>query len=161
VALDLRNARARMPTAGIWALCLLALQLMYGAYVAGLDAGYAFNTWPKMGDEWFPAATPFTTPFLGNLADNPIVVQFIHRWLAFLVAAGAFWLAARAWARGLALEAAALVGAVCVQIFLGILTLLSGVMIDIAVSHQAMAALLLAAMLTAAHRIGERERRRP
>ena len=48
-----------------------------------------------------------------------------------------------------------LVGAVCVQIVLGILTLLSGVKIDIAVAHQGMAVLLLAAMLTAAHRIGE------
>jgi cytochrome c oxidase assembly protein subunit 15 len=155
VALDLRSARARMPLLGIWALCALALQLMFGAYVAGLRAGYAFNTWPLMGDEWFPAATPMMAPFTRNLVDNPIVVQFIHRWLAFIVAAFAFWLAAKAWARGLRLEATALAGAVCVQITLGILTLLSGVKIDIAVAHQGMAALLLAAMVTAAHRIGE------
>jgi cytochrome c oxidase assembly protein subunit 15 len=155
VALDLRLARARMPIIGIWALCALALQLMFGAYVAGLDAGFAFNTWPKMGDEWFPAAAPMMQPFLRNLVDNPVVVQFVHRWLAFVVAAFAFWLSARAWRRGFRLEGAALAGAVCVQIMLGVLTLLSGVKIDIAVAHQGMATLLLAAMLTAAHRIGE------
>jgi cytochrome c oxidase assembly protein subunit 15 len=155
VALDLRLARARLPLIGIWALCALALQLMFGAYVAGLRAGYAFNTWPMMGDEWFPAAAPMMEPFTRNLVDNPIVVQFIHRWLAFVVAFFAIWLAMKAWLRGLRLEATALVGAVCVQIVLGILTLLSGVKIDIAVAHQGMAVLLLAAMLTAAHRIGE------
>ena len=155
VALDLRLARARLPLIGIWALCALALQLIFGAYVAGLRAGYAFNTWPMMGDEWFPAAAPMMEPFTRNLVDNPIVVQFIHRWLAFVVAFFAIWLAMKAWLRGLRLEATALVGAVCVQIVLGILTLLSGVKIDIAVAHQGMAVLLLAAMLTAAHRIGE------
>jgi cytochrome c oxidase assembly protein subunit 15 len=146
---------ARMPLLGIWALCALALQLMFGAYMAGLDAGYAFNSWPKMGSEWFPAGTEMLRPLLRNLADNPIVVQFIHRWLAFVVAALAIWLGARAWRRGLRIEAAMLIGAVSAQILLGILTLLSGVQIDIAVSHQGMAVLLLAAMVTAAHRLGE------
>ena len=58
-------------------------------------------------------------------------------------------------ARPAARGARPLIGAVCAQIMLGILTLLSGVQIDIAVSHQAMAVLLLAAMVTAAHRLGE------
>jgi heme a synthase len=100
-------------------LCLLALQMMFGAYVAGLDAGYAFNSWPRMGDHVFPPETAMLEPFLANLVDNPIVVQFIHRWL-------------------------------------GIATLLSGVDIMIAVAHQAMAVLLLAALLITAHRLGER-----
>jgi cytochrome c oxidase assembly protein subunit 15 len=163
VTLDLRALHergdakgAKMPLIGIWALCFLFLQFMFGAYVAGLDAGFAFNSWPKMGDEWFPSQAPMLEPFLRNFADNPIVVQFVHRWLAFLVAAGAIWIAARAWTRGFRLEAFALAGAVGAQILLGILTLLSGVRIEIAVTHQGMAVLLLAAMVTAAHRLGER-----
>jgi cytochrome c oxidase assembly protein subunit 15 len=60
------------------------------------------------------------------------------------------------WTRGFRLEAFALAGAVGAQILLGILTLLSGVRIEIAVTHQGMAVLLLAAMVTAAHRLGER-----
>jgi cytochrome c oxidase assembly protein subunit 15 len=154
VALDLK-ARAKPPLLAIWALCALFLQFMFGAYVAGLDAGYAFNTWPKMGEDWYPAATEWMQPALRNFADNPITVQFVHRWLAFVVAGFALAIGLKAWLRGLRMEAAALIGAVIAQITLGILTILSGVQIDIAVSHQAMAVLLLAAMVTAAHKLGE------
>jgi cytochrome c oxidase assembly protein subunit 15 len=148
---------AKMPLLAIWALCLLFLQFLFGAYVAGLEAGYAFNTWPLMGNEWFPAETPLLEPFLRNFADNPVMVQFVHRWLAFVVAATAIWLGLRALVRGLWTEGSAVIGAVLAQILLGILTLLSGVQIDIAVAHQGMAALLLAAMLVTAHRLGERK----
>jgi len=154
VALDLK-ARARPPLLAIWALCALFLQFMFGAYVAGLDAGYAFNTWPKMGEDWYPAGAEWMTPMLRNFADNPVTVQFVHRWLAFVVAGFAVALGLKAWLRGLRMEAVALIGAVIAQITLGILTILSGVKIDIAVSHQGMAVLLLAAMVTAAHRLGE------
>ena len=163
VALDLlglaRNPGsppARMPTAGIWMLSLLFLQFLFGAYVAGLEAGYAYSSWPKMGDEWFPAEAPLLDPFLRNFADNPIMVQFVHRWLAFAVAAAALVLAAGAWRRGHRQAAGALSAAVILQILLGILTLLSGVELSIAVAHQATAALLLAAALVTAHRLGER-----
>jgi cytochrome c oxidase assembly protein subunit 15 len=110
-----------------------------------------------MGEEWFPAEASMLEPWLRNFADNPLVVQFVHRWLAFLVAAVAAWLGVRAWMKGWWSEGALLIGAVASQIFLGILTLLSGVQIDIAVSHQGMAVLLLAAMVTAAHRLGEKK----
>jgi cytochrome c oxidase assembly protein subunit 15 len=163
VALDLRalardpEARpARMPTAGIWALCALALQLMYGAYVAGLDAGFAYNSWPKMGDEWFPSDTPMMRPFILNFVDNPIVVQFVHRWLAWVVAALIALLAATAWRAGRRRHAAAILIAVALQISLGISTLLSGVALTLAASHQAMAVLLLATLLATSHRLGER-----
>ena len=162
-AMDLRRLSAddaaqpaRMPTVAIWALSLLALQFLFGAYVAGLEAGYAYSSWPKMGDEWFPAGAPMLEPFRRNFADNPIVVQFVHRWLAFLFAAGAALLARAAWKRGLHAEAAALLLAVASQILLGIFTLLTGVDIRIAASHQGMAALVLAAVLVTAHRLGER-----
>jgi cytochrome c oxidase assembly protein subunit 15 len=147
---------ARMPTSGIWMLSLLFLQFLFGAYVAGLDAGYAYSSWPKMGDEWFPADAPLLEPFLRNFADNPIMVQFVHRWLAFAVAAAALVLARDAWRAGHRQSAGALAGAVTAQILLGILTLLSGVELWIAASHQGMAVLLLAAALVASHRLGER-----
>jgi cytochrome c oxidase assembly protein subunit 15 len=163
VALDLRGlardsaARpARIPTAGIWALSALVLQLMFGAYVAGLDAGFAYNSWPKMGGEWFPAGTPMLKPALRNLVDNPIVVQFVHRWLAWAVAGFVAILAALAWERGHKAHAVAVALAVAAQISLGVATLLSGVDIPIAVGHQAMAVLLLAAILATSHRLGER-----
>ncbi|WP_324749590.1 COX15/CtaA family protein [Sphingomonas sp. LY54] len=146
----------RMPTVGIWALSILGVQMLFGAYVAGLDAGYAFNTWPMMGSEWFPADTPMLEPFLRNYVDNPIVVQFIHRWVAFAVAVMVLLLAFEAWSRGLRSEAIVAVAAVFVQILIGIMTLLTGVDLWIAVAHQGMAAILLGAIVLAAHRIGAR-----
>ena len=163
VALDLRALRrdpaarpSGIPLVAIWALCLLFLQFLFGAYVAGLEAGYAFNTWPKMGEDWFPAGIEMYDNFLRNFVDNQVVVQFVHRWLAFLVGAVALWLAIMAWRRGRWKEAVVLAAAVVTQIQLGILTILSGVQIDVAVAHQAMAALLLAAMVVTAHRLGEK-----
>ena len=155
LAADPAARPARIPLLGLWALCLLFLQFLFGAYVAGLEAGYAFNTWPSMGGELYPAGAEWMRPALRNFVDNPITVQFVHRWLAFPVAAIAIWLAARAWRRGFRQEGALLVGAVLAQILLGILTLLSGVQIDIAIAHQGMAALLLGALIAAAHRLGE------
>ncbi|MEA3042062.1 MAG: heme a synthase [Sphingomonadales bacterium] len=163
VALDMdRLARipdarpARAPTLSLWALSLLFLQFLFGAYVAGLEAGYAFNTWPRMGEDWFPAGTPMLRPFLANFADNPVVVQFVHRWLAFAVAGVAIALALAAWRARLRGAAAALVAALLIQLLLGILTILSGVEIRIAVAHQAMAVMLLGTVVFAAHRLGER-----
>jgi cytochrome c oxidase assembly protein subunit 15 len=139
---------------GAWTLSLLGLQLMFGAYVAGLDAGYAFNTWPKMGEEWFPSETPMLQPFLANLVDNPVVVQFVHRWLAWVVAAFALLLTVFAWDRGHHAAAASVFLTLTVQISLGIATLMSGVEFWMAVAHQAMAALLLGAIVVAAHGLG-------
>ena len=163
-ALDLRTlarqgqgaAGARMPTLAIWTLSALALQMMFGAYVAGLDAGYAYDSWPMMSGEFFPSATPMLEPFLRNFVDNGIVVQFVHRWLAWGVAALVILLAWQAWKSGHHFHSMAVVSAVAFQIVLGILTLLSGVELWIAVSHQGMAALLLASIVATAHRIGER-----
>lgn len=145
-----RPARLRPLAAG--ALLLLAAQIMFGAFTAGLDAGYAFSSWPLMGDALFPADVPMLSPAWSNAFDNPVVVQFIHRWLAFVAAGGMFWLALRAGRPG----GTALVLLVVLQVTLGIATLLSGVQIGIAVAHQANAALLLIAAVAAAHAIGAR-----
>lgn len=147
---------ARMPLLGIWVLSALFLQFMFGAYVAGLDAGQYFETWPLMGTEFYPHGYEWLQPALRNFVDNPITVLFVHRWLAFLVAALALWLAWRTFRRGLWLEAVMVAGAVCTQILLGILTVLSGVQLDIAVAHQGMAVLLLGAVITATHALGTR-----
>ncbi len=155
---DRLSAPARLTAPGSAALLLLFVQLMFGALTAGLDAGYAFSSWPLMGDAWFPAGTPMMSPAIANAFDNPVVVQFIHRWFAFAAAAGLWWLAVRAIRAG-GLRAGWLVIALVVtQIGLGVATLLSGVQIDIAVAHQANAALLLIAATAAAHRLGSSTR---
>jgi len=161
-ALDLHmlaeNTRSRRARLYLWpavAIVILALQILLGAFTAGLRAGYAFASWPKMGETWFPAGGwADAHGFVWNVVSNPIVVQFIHRWWAWAVAIAALLLAAAARRAGAHAAPVALVLLVALQILLGITTLLTGVVLEIAVAHQAVAALLLGAMIWAAHRVG-------
>jgi len=155
-ALDLRSpdaTRRRFPTVGIWAVAVLALQLMFGAFVAGLDAGYAFDTWPLMGDRLYPTGADWLAPLLRNFVDNPITVQFVHRWLAFGVLAAAIVLARKAKRAGGRRESVIVHSLVGTQILLGIATLLTGVDLHVAVTHQAVAVLLLGSFVLAGHRL--------
>jgi cytochrome c oxidase assembly protein subunit 15 len=149
---DRLTTPARLAPVALLALALLFVQIVWGAFTAGLDAGYAFASWPLMGDSLFPTGVPLTGT-LADAVDNPVMVQFIHRWLAFAVAAALLWLSARATRRG-SRAGFAVTGLVTLQIFLGVATLLTGVQIGVAVAHQANAALLLIATVCAAHRIG-------
>jgi cytochrome c oxidase assembly protein subunit 15 len=143
------------------AILALALQLVLGAFTAGLRAGYAFASWPKMGDAIFPAGGWSAGKTLAfNLSSNPIVVQFAHRWWAWVVAVAVFLLAMAAHRARHTERAILLMALVAAQIALGIETLLSGVSLHIAVAHQATAALLLAAMIWVAHGIGMPQRGR-
>jgi len=94
-----------------------------------------------------------------NVVNNPIVVQFVHRWFAFLAAAGLVWLAFRAMRVGAPGRGWLVIGLVTLQIVLGISTLLSGVEIVVAVWHQLNAALTLIAAVAAAHAVGRRRAR--
>lgn len=156
LALDRYARPARMRAFPALALGLLFAQLAFGAFTAGLDAGYAFASWPLMGKTLFPAGTPLIDPLWRNAVDNPIVVQFVHRWLAFVVAVGLLWLAVRAMCSGAARAGWIVIALVLGQIALGVATVLSGVEITIAVAHQANAALLLIAATAAAHAVGLR-----
>ncbi len=135
----------------IAALAILGLQLVWGAFVAGLNAGYAFDSWPLMGDEIFPAATPLTGGLLVSAVDNPILVQFIHRWWAFVAAGAMIWLGIAAIRAGERRTGIALHALVVTQVVLGIATLVSGMAFSIALGHQAVAALLVAAAAWCAH----------
>ena len=143
------SVRARLtPGAGV-ALIILFAQLAFGALTAGLDAGYAYASWPLMGDALFPQGALPAGAGGAELVNNPLVVQFVHRWLAFVTAAALLALAWRSGRAGLIVA-----GLVVLQIALGVATLLSGVQIDLAVAHQLNAALLLIAVVVIAHRSG-------
>ncbi len=155
LARDPAGPRARLTRLPVIALLILALQIMLGAFVAGLDAGYAYASWPKMGEEWFPTGGWNARWDLArNAIDNPIVVQFLHRWWAWVAVAAVLLTARQAKAAGAIGPVHAIATLVAVQILLGIATLMTGVAIPIAAAHQAVAALLLAALVVAAHRIG-------
>ena len=158
-ALDLRwrGRPARLTGLSLLALAVLALQLMLGAFVAGLDAGFSFNSWPLMDGALFPpGGWNDAMTLLGNLGSNPIVVQFVHRWFAWIAAAVLGLLAWRAQRAGVKGAAHAIATLVVVQIALGIAALLSQVEIVLGVAHQAVGSLLLAATVWAAHGLGRR-----
>lgn len=164
-ALDLRRladdptARpARLTGLAALALILLTVQIVLGAFTAGLNAGYAFASWPLMGDAFFPAGVPMLQPAWTNLVDNPVVVQFVHRWFAFVSAAALVWLALAARRHGAVNAWGAVILLVGLQIVLGIATLLTGVEIAVAVAHQVNAAILLIAAVAAAHAVGAKAR---
>lgn len=144
---------SRLSPFAMVALVLLFAQLGYGGLTAGLNAGHAFNSWPLMGDSVFPAGGLPAGAGGAEMVDNPVVVQFVHRWLAFVAGAGLLVLAWRAWSRAKP-AALAVIGLLTLQIALGVATLWTGVRIEVAVWHQLNAALLLLAAVLAAHAVG-------
>ena len=126
---------------------LVATTVVSGAYVAGNDAGRAFNTFPKMGDVWIPEEILELKPIWRNFVENTATVQFDHRVLAMTTlgsiwamygtalrsSGGALWAAFPAYTRA-AFHAVA--GMSAAQVTLGISTLLLYVPINLAVVHQ-------------------------
>lgn len=116
------------------------IQVMLGAFVAGLRAGYIYNTWPSMDGQFIPSdywiKPAYLTFFEGHAAS-----QFNHRMMAYLVAALAFfqiWLTTRTPVDDrIRLTSQWLGAAVVFQIALGITTLLLHMRLDLALSHQA------------------------
>ncbi|MCA6120665.1 COX15/CtaA family protein [Bradyrhizobium sp. WSM 1704] len=130
-------------------LALTFLQLYFGALVAGLRAGKVYNTWPEIDGAFIPSADRlwFETPWWRNLFDNTLTVQFEHRMTAYLLFALAIAHAidaVRSRAGGGVIAGAWwLVAAITIQATLGILTLLHQVPIDLALTHQAVAIVVL------------------
>jgi cytochrome c oxidase assembly protein subunit 15 len=147
-------------------LGLTFLQIYFGALVAGLRAGRAYNTWPTIDGAFIPSAERlfFETPWWRNLFDNVLTVQFEHRMTAYLLLAVALWQAIdalRARAAGVVVGGAwAMVAAVLLQATLGILTLLGQVPIDLALSHQAVAIVVLTIAVVNVERLSPRSARR-
>lgn len=148
-----RTARpARLTALAAFVLAIFALQLLWGAFTAGLDAGHASADWPAMSAGGFlPSIAPWGP---GAFVDNPVWVQFTHRWWAWVAAAALVMLAIRAMRRGARAAPIALKTLIVVQIALGIATVMTGVLIDVAVTHQLVAALMVCAAVLCAHRVG-------
>ena len=108
-----------------------------------------------MGGRLFPDGIAMLQPLWRNIVDNPHVVQFAHRWWAFVAAGSAIWLGILAMRRGSRRTPIALHGLVSLQLLLGISALLTGVALWIGVAHQAVAALIVWCAAACAHRIGE------
>ncbi len=167
VALDLRRLAAnrdsrpaRLTPLAAATLAILLVQMLYGAWVAGLNAGQVASSWPDMHGRLFPDGVQWRRGTGWALVNDPYLVHFIHRWWAWVVVAAMIVLA-RDVRRvpGARPASIAIHAAFGTQILLGILTVLSGVAIWFAALHQAVGALLLAATVWGAHALG-RERMR-
>lgn len=168
-ALLIRTALGlRHPSAGpraelaplVWhgraALALVGITVVWGAFVAGLDAGFAYNTWPLMNGDFMPPEVWNLSPAWLNFLENTAAVQFTHRWLAILTALVVLsyvWRIGQhrdvvARAKPVALGLAA---GVLAQVGLGITTLLLAVPVALGSAHQGGAMLVIGLLIWSLH----------
>ena len=151
-ALNLRFGRSKRPSGHAAAtLLLVALTIIAGAFVAGMDAGLLYNEYPLMGDGLVPVE--YGENGLFDPFDNPATAQFHHRWIAVLtvLAVADLWVfGLRKGLRGLVHIMAM---SVIIQFLLGLTTLLLGVPVWAGALHQAGAVLLLSIVLIVTHRL--------
>jgi cytochrome c oxidase assembly protein subunit 15 len=165
-ALDLRalardrdSRPARLTGWGLLALATLFIQLMLGAWVAGFRAGYVSNSWPLMGGRLFPEGVDWSRGPLFAMTHDLYLLHFLHRWWAWVVVAVLVVFARKVRkVPGARAASIAIHSAFGTQIVLGILTVLSGIAIWLAVLHQATGALLVATTVWGAHELGRHRR---
>lgn len=150
-ALDLRqlartgeNRPARLTRPSVSTAIILFIQLLLGAWVAGLNAGYVAGDWPLMQGKLYPDGVDWSAGVLHALANDPFLLHFLHRWWAWVVVAALVVFARRI--RNIERSASiAIHSAFGTQVLLGIATVMTGMNIVLAVLHQAVGALVVAA----------------
>jgi cytochrome c oxidase assembly protein subunit 15 len=153
-------APARLRFTSVLLLIVTFVQIYFGALVAGLRAGRAYNTWPQIDGAYIPAGDRlwFETPWWRNMFDNVLTVQFEHRMTAYaLFVLAALHALDAVRSRTAAGGALWLFAAVSLQAVLGILTLLNQVPIDLALSHQAVAIVVLTLAVMQVERLASRQ----
>jgi cytochrome c oxidase assembly protein subunit 15 len=160
-ALDLRqfaksgDSPARLTRASLLTAAVLFIQLLLGAWVAGLNAGYVSNSWPLMNDRLVPAGIDWTQGVGWAFTHDPFLLHFLHRWWAWVVVAALVTFSRKV--RPIDRRASiAIHAAFGTQILLGIATVMSGMNIVLAVCHQAVGVSLVAAFTWGAHSVGRR-----
>lgn len=168
-ALDLkRHARgeppARLTRFGAIVLAMLAVQLLFGALVAGLRAGYvagagwfSWDAWPLMQGSLFPDGIEWALGLLHALFADPFLTHFIHRWWAWALVAALIVLARRLRKinrRDISFAVHCAFGS---QLLLGIAAVWSGMELWLAAAHQFVGALLVAATIWGIHALGGRK----
>jgi cytochrome c oxidase assembly protein subunit 15 len=135
----------------------VSLTIIAGGFVAGLNAGRVYNTFPLMDGSIVPAGYAQLEPFVRNWFENVAAVQFDHRILAMTTVASVIVLWLAGWQGGFPASARsalrALLAIALLQLSLGISTLLLVVPIPLAAAHQAGAVLLLTAAIVLRHRL--------
>lgn len=151
VALDLRDGQSQRPSGhGLGSLIMVAVTILAGALVAGMDAGLLYNEYPLMGEGLVPVE--YGDEGWRDAFENPASAQFHHRWLAALTFVAVLALALRMHVKpGLRLRAYMVLATISAQFIIGIFTLLNGVPVWLGGLHQAGAVALLASVLWLLH----------
>lgn len=154
--------RAKLHGLGLLALTMLVVQLFYGALVAGMRAGtsagggwFNWDAWPLMQGSVYPDGVDWALGAAHAFLSDPFLVHFIHRWWAWAVVA-VLVVVARQLRKDHRPASIVLHSVFGTQVLLGIFTVWSGVALWIAVLHQLVGALLVAATTWSAHLLGER-----
>ncbi len=142
---------------GFILLIFVIVQILYGAFTAGLRAGNFDPTFPKMGNYWIAPEVTSLSPWWNNFINGVAGVQFIHRYNAYVVV----FLVVILWYKSLKVSLSIsqkngirfLIGIVIVQFLLGVLTLVNSVPVVLGVLHQTGAFLLFASTLFVIHRL--------
>ena len=163
IALDLRRlARsgedrpARLTGGSALVLGILAIQLLLGAWVAGLDAGQVSNSWPLMNGRFFPDGVDWSNGAPWALANDPFLIHFLHRWWAWAVVAALVVFARKVRRSGVRAASIAIHATFGTQVILGVATVIEGVPIWLGVLHQAFGALVVASVAWGAHVLGSK-----
>ena len=135
-------------------LFLVFLQISIGAFVSGMDAGKIYNSWPLMGDTYFPNDNNFRNLFKLSVFSDPSLVQFIHRNMAYLI--GLFYLLIfyKVYSNRLfeLYKSINILGlTIILQIILGIFTVIYGAQIYIASLHQISSIILVSSCVYFLH----------
>ncbi|QOD38565.1 COX15/CtaA family protein [Candidatus Wolbachia massiliensis] len=125
-------------------LVLVVIQIIFGAFVAGLNAGLIYNTFPLMDGHVVPENLFFLQPAWLNIFENRVTVQFIHRVLALLILVLTVILTTK---NASVKPAYAMLLSVIIQTTLGVITLLLHIPIAIAIAHQVFSFILFASGL--------------
>ena len=131
-------------------LFLLFIQLIIGAFVSGMDAGTVYNTWPLMGNSYFPDDSKIIEFLNITVFDNPSIVQFLHRNLAYLIIIVYIFLLIFIFkdSNKIFRKPILIIGvSLFMQVTLGVLTILSGVKIIYASLHQINSILIILSTL--------------
>lgn len=136
---------------------ILFVQLLFGAWVAGLNAGYVSNTWPLMNGRLYPEGVDWSRGVWFALTHDPFLTHFIHRWWAWVAVAALVLLARKVKQAGARAISIAIHSAFGTQILLGIATVMTSMNIVMAVLHQAVGALVVASTVWGLHHLGQRD----
>ena len=121
----------------LFILKLIVIQIILGAFLSGLDGGLIYNSWPDMNGSFFPNDVKFSDVINSQLFNNPSIVQFLHRITAYLLLFSIIFLNLIYIKKKYAIKNILYFDiAILIQIFLGIITLISGVEIKYASLHQ-------------------------